>query len=104
LWFSNFFASSFQSRQKISSRSILVNDKIAAPNSILKNGDIISIVDNSIKIDNTIKKYNSTLSVLPHVEIDYYSQNVILVKDISDLSEEDYFLLTSDYVNIQQLR
>lgn len=104
LWFSNFFASSFQSRQKIASRSIFVNNKIASPNSILKNGDVISIVDNSIDINNTIKKYNSTLSMLTHVEVDYYSQNVIVVKDISDLSEEDFFLLTPDYVNTQQLR
>ncbi len=104
LWFANFFASSFQSRQKIASRSIFVNNKIAAPNSILKNGDIISVVDNSININDTIKKYNSTLSMLTHVEVDYYSQNLIVVKDISDLSEEDFFLLTLDYVNTQQLR
>ena len=103
LWFANFFASSFQSRQKIASRSIFVNDEIAAPNSILEKGDIVSIVDNLINIDNNIKKYNSTLSVLSHVEIDYYSQNVIIVKDINDLSEEDFFLLTQDYVNTQQL-
>lgn len=104
LWFSNFFASSFQSRQKIASRSIFVNNEIASPNSILKNGDIISVIDNSINIDSSIKKYNSTLSMLTHVEVDYYSQNVILIKDISDLSEEDFFLLTLDYVNTQQLR
>ncbi len=104
LWFSNFFASSFQSRQKIASRSILVNNKIAAPNSILKNGDIISVTDKNINIDTVVKKYNSTLSMLTHVEVDYYSQNVAVVKDIFDLSEEDFFLLTLDYVNIQNLR
>lgn len=104
LWFANFFASSFKSRQKIASRSIFVNNEIASPNSILKNGDIISVVDNSININDVIKKYNSTLSMLTHVEVDYYSQNVIVVKDISDLSDEDFFLLTSDYVNTQQLR
>ncbi len=104
LWFANFFASSFQARQKIASRSIFVNDKIAAPNSILKNGDVISVVDNSININDTIKKYNNTLSMLTHVEVDYYSQNLIVIKDISDLSEEDFFLLTLDYVNTQQLR
>ena len=42
--------------------------------------------------------------MLTHVEVDYYSQNVIVIKDISDLSDEDFFLLTSDYVNTQQLR
>jgi len=104
LWLSNYYASSFESRQKIASRSIFVNDKIAAPNSLLKNGDIISVVDNTINIDKVIKKYNPTLSMLTHTEVDYYSQNLILTKDISDLSEEDFFLLTLDYVNVQNLR
>jgi len=104
LWLSNYYASSFESRQKIASRSIFVNDKIAAANSLLKNGDIISIVDNTINIDKVIKKYNPTLSMLTHIEVDYYSQNLVLTKDISDLSEEDFFLLTLDYVNVQNLR
>ncbi len=104
LWFSNFFASSFQSRQKIASRSIFVNNKLASPNSLLKSGDIITVTDNTINIDNVIKKYNNTLSMLTHVEVDYYSQNTIIVKDMTDLSEEDFFLLTLDYVNTQQLR
>lgn len=104
LWLSNYYASSFESRQKIASRSIFVNDKISAANSLLKNGDIISIVDNTINIDKVIKKYNPTLSMLTHIEVDYYSQNLVLTKDISDLSEEDFFLLTLDYVNVQNLR
>ncbi len=104
LWLSNYYASSFESRQKIASRSIFVNDKIAAPNSLLKNGDIISVVDNTINIDKIIKKYNPTLSMLTHTEVDYYSQNLVLTKDVSDLSEEDFFLLTLDYVNVQNLR
>ena len=104
LWLSNFFASSFESRQKIASRSIFVNNKLASPNSILNGGDVISVVDNTIKIDKVIKKYNPTISMLTHVEIDYYSQNVVLIKDINNLSEEDFFLLSLDYVNIQNLR
>ncbi len=104
LWFANFFASSFESRQKIASRSILVNNKIATPNSLLKNGDIVSVLDNTIDINKTIKKYNPTLSYLTHVEVDYYSQNSVLIKDIQDLSEEDFFLLTLDYVNVQNLK
>ncbi len=104
LWFTNFFASSFESRQKIASRSISVNNKIATPNSLLKNGDIISISDDTININKVIKKYNPTLSILTHVEVDYYSQSAIVIKDIHDLSEEDFFLLTLDYVNVQNLR
>jgi hypothetical protein len=42
--------------------------------------------------------------MLTHVEIDYYSQDLVVLKNLSDLSEEDYFLLCSDYINLQSLR
>jgi hypothetical protein len=104
LWFANFFASSFESRQKVASRSIFVNDQLAAVNSLLDKGDIISVVDDTIKIDKILKKYSPTNIFLTHIEVDYYSQNIILVKDFNNLSEEDFFLLSSDYINIQNLR
>ncbi len=104
IWLANFFSSSFEVRQKITEKSILVNNKIATPNSFLSKGDIISIKDSDVKIEKVIKKFNLNYSILTHVEIDYYSQEMSLVKDISDLSEEDYYLLCLDYVNIQSLR
>ncbi len=104
VWLANFFASSFEARQKISSKSLFVNDKLATPNSFLVKGDIISITDSKVKIDNIIKKYNLNFSILTNIEVDYYTQNIIVVKDIAHLSEEDYYLLCLDYVNIQNLR
>lgn len=104
VWLANFFASSFEARQKITEKSMFINNKIATPNSSLTKGDIISITDSKLKIEKVIKKYNLNYSFLTHVEVDYYSQEMALVKDISDLSEEDYYLLCLDYVNIQSLR
>lgn len=104
VWLVNFFASSFEARQKITEKSMFINNKIATPNSFLTKGDIISITDSKVKIEKVIKKYNLNYSFLTHVEVDYYSQEMALVKDISDLSEEDYYLLCLDYVNIQSLR
>jgi hypothetical protein len=104
VWLANFFASSFEARQKITEKNMFVNNKVATPNSFLTKGDIISISDSKLKIEKVIKKYNLNYSILTHVEVDYYSQEMALVKDISDLSEEDYYLLCLDYVNIQNLR
>jgi hypothetical protein len=104
VWLANFFASSFEARQKITEKNMFINNKIATPNSFLTKGDIISITDSKLKIEKVIKKYNVNYSLLTHVETDYYSQEMALVKNISDLSEEDYYLLCLDYVNIQNLR
>ncbi len=104
LWIANIFGSSFEARQKIAARSIFVNNKLASPSSILNKGDIISVTDNNVVIEKINKKYNPTVSVLTHVEIDYYSQNIVIVKDKLNLSEEDFFLLSLDYINIQNLR
>jgi ribosomal protein S4 len=104
VWLANFFASSFEARQKITEKVVFVNNKVATTNSFLTKGDIISILDSKLKIEKVIKKYNLNYSILTHVEVDYYSQEMALVKDISDLSEEDYYLLCLDYVNIQSLR
>jgi len=104
VWLSNFFSTSFEARQKLTEKSMFINNKKATPNSFLTKGDIISITDSKLKIENVIKKYNLNYSLLTHVEVDYYSQDIAVVKNISDLSEEDYYLLCLDYINIQNLR
>jgi len=103
-WLANLFSSSFEVRQKITEKSVLINNKIATTNSFLSKGDIISITDSNVKIEKVIKKFNLNYSILTHVETDYYLQEIALVKNISDLSQEDYYLLCLDYVNIQSLR
>jgi hypothetical protein len=103
-WFANFYASSFEAKQKIHSKNLFVNNKIATSNSLLNKGDILSIKDTNINIENIFKKYSKTLSMITNVEIDYYTQEIIIIKDIKDLSEEDFFLLSLDYINIQTLR
>jgi len=104
VWLANFFSTSFEARQKLTEKTMFINNKVATPNSFLNKGDIISITDSKLKIEKVIKKYNLNYFFLTHVEVDYYSQEVAVVKNISDLSEEDYYLLCLDYVNIQNLR
>lgn len=103
-WFSNFFTSSFEAKQKIHAKKLTVNDKIATSNLSLNKGDIISISDNNIVVSSVFKKYNQNLNFITNIEIDYYTQNLIIVKDLTELSEEDYYLLCLDYINLQTLR
>lgn len=103
-WLSHFFSSNVEAKQKIHSKNLLINDNLVGANYLLEKGDIISIKDSTIVTKIVSQKYNKTLSILTHVEIDYYSQTIVILKDLSTLSEEDYYLLCLDYINIQILR
>lgn len=103
-WLANLLSSSFNARQKISAKTLLVNNKVASSSRFLVKGDILNLCDKSIKIKKLLRKINKQYSILTHVEIDYYSQQLIVLKDISSLSKADYSLLIFDYINIQKLR
>ena len=104
LWLTHFFGSSFAVKQKINSKSVFVNGQLASANAILNCGDVIHVDDLNIDVKSIRGKYNKTFSLLTNVEIDYYSQNLVLVKGLSDLSNEDFYFLSLDYINIQNLR
>lgn len=103
-WFANFFTSSFEAKQKTNAKTLLVNNIVATPNLNLVKGDIISIKDPTISLPLVVKKFNNNLNMITNMEIDYYAQTVVIVKDLTELSEEDYYLLCLDYINIQTLR
>ncbi len=104
IFISNMLTTSFEAKQKIHSKELLVNNKIASSNSRLKKGDVLSLLDKKVNISNVSNKFNFTFAILTNIEVDYYSQNIILIKDLSELSKEDFFLLSLDYINIQKLR
>ncbi len=104
VWLSSFLASSFEARQKGSSEIVLVNNKVGSNVSLLQKGDIVSILDKKVNVLNIMRKYNRSFSFLSHVEIDYYSQNIAVIKDISTLSKDDYLLLVHDYINSHKIK
>lgn len=104
VWLSSFLSSSFEARQKGSAEIVLVNSKVGSNVSLLQKGDVVSILDKKIKVLSIMRKYNRSFSFLSHVEIDYYSQNIAIIKDISTLSKDDYVLLVHDYINSHKLK
>lgn len=103
-WLAHFLTSTVEARQQIHSKKVTVNNRIPSQNAILVKGDILSWTDTQYNFLTITQKYNKNISFLTHVDIDYYSQDIVLVKDLVDLSEEDYFLLSLDYINLQTLR
>jgi hypothetical protein len=104
LWISNCYASNSEVRQKINSNVVFINNKRAFSNICLKKGDIINIKDCTIRISKNFKKYNLIAQILSYIEIDYYSQTITILKDIDELSDEDFYLLFTTYIDSINLK
>lgn len=104
LWVSSCYSSNFEARQKINSNLVLINGEKAFSTNTLKRGDIIDIKDLRFNISNNFNKYNLTSQVLSYIEIDYYSQTIIVLKNIDELSNEDCYLLFTTYINSLNLK
>ncbi len=101
-YMSDMLTTSFEARQKIVSKSLLVNNSTASTSALLRKGDVISLSDNTVNISKIYNKFDFNLSMLTNVEIDYYSQTIVLIKDSEELSAEDFYLLSLDFVNFDK--
>lgn len=102
LWRLNFFNSCFLVKNSIQKKELLLNNALLNSIVFLKKGDIIQI-PKSIKL--TFNGFNSK-SILFHsfIEVDYYTNTIVIVKDLSSLNQEDFFLLTRSVYNVLDLK
>ena len=100
----NFFHSVFESRKKIDLGFVYVNSLKVSKNYFIKSGDVISfrIEDFDCKA-NVLKNFKRSIFI-PFVEIDYYTNVLIVIKDFKDLSFEDITLFYSKHNNISNYR
>lgn len=100
-----FFATSFQARQYIFSGNVFVNDKVVSGNFFVKKGDLISI-SNSIKpnVGKNFKCLSPTKRVLTFAEIDYYTNTVVITKNLNDLHLEDIYLLSVNQCELKKIK
>lgn len=100
----NFFASSAQACQFINSRAVLVNGCTINRNRYLKRGDLVTFDNNYVfskDLPVYFNKHALNTAALPFVEFDIYTQSLIIVKNVEDLSTEDFFLICNEYLNIK---
>jgi len=101
--YSNFTRSISNSRQQIEMRNVLLNNKVLKNNSILKKGDLISIKNKLFSLPPILNKYFLKVLIFSHLEIDYYTQELIIIKDLEDLDKEDLFLSTIEYIDSESI-
>lgn len=108
LWRLSFFRSSYQVCQAINDKKVYVNSICVRKSTCLRKGDVVTF-SNSYKQDDLIIRkirncFLKSKSILTFVEVDYYSNSVIIIKDLDELGLEDLNLIVKDYHSLKKLR
>jgi len=108
LWRLNFFSSSFSARQSINEGEVLLNGHIGSNNSFVKKGDIVSFSSlkslSSFSLDFLLKRQYVKQSFYSFVEVDFYTKTLVVVKDLNDLTLDDFNLLMNEYYDLKKFR
>jgi hypothetical protein len=104
LWRLNIFSNVFESRKYVDNKKIIINDSFVSHNYVLKKGDVVFFFDFHINSFFNLKNQIKLINFIPFVEIDYYNNSIIIIKDISELSLEDFCLFTPYHFNLMKLR
>jgi ribosomal protein S4 len=108
LWRLKFFNSSYQARQAINNKLILVNGKYVSSNLFLKRGDLVTFVDsiglNHLNLNNNRKYLTLSKTILTFAEVDFYTNTIVIVKDLSELHLEDIHLLNADFYDLKKIK
>lgn len=94
LWYLKFFPSSVEARIFLNGRNVLVNDRVVGSNYELKKGDVITL--NYFNLTSEVaerneyywirRKFKKSSAFFPFLEVDYYSNKIIILKDWNELS------------------
>jgi ribosomal protein S4 len=100
LWRLRFFKNSYESSLFIDHSFIRVNSKVVKNNYILKAGDIISFSNYFSFFSNNLKSLKKNFLFKNFLEIDYYTNTIIIVYDIDEIFELDYSLFMKQYFDL----
>jgi ribosomal protein S4 len=108
LWKLNFFRSSYQASQAISDRKVQVNGCFRKGNYFLRKGDIISFNSKYraeyLDLKESKSAFFSSKVIPTFVEVDYYSNCVVVLKDVEELTVEDFYLLIKDSYCLKKIK
>ena len=89
----------FASKQYIKEKKILVNNK-SSFDMKLKKGDFVHIKDHTLSYKKLRRKYTKSKRISTFTETDYYTQSLIVLKDLKNISSVDFSLSVNNSVNL----
>jgi len=102
-----FYRSIYQVKQQTMHKKISVNHEKPKLRTILNFGDHVEVNDDTINIFENQQASIERTFYFSHLEVDYYTQTVIVVKDFTELTREDTILInvpSTRFVNFNYLR
>jgi ribosomal protein S4 len=100
----NFFPSIMESRVFLRNFGILINNKfIKNSNYCVNKGDIISFHVLKYDVKKNLKSQIKISSLYPFVEIDYYTNTIIVIKNLNELGLEDIALFYPKYTDLSNI-
>jgi ribosomal protein S4 len=108
LWKLNFFRSCYQASQAICDRKVNVNGRFIRGNHFLRKGDIISFNSkfraDCLNLKESRSSFLFSKIISTFVEVDYYSNLVVILKNVEDLSLEDSYLMVKDSYCLKKIK
>lgn len=103
----HFFYSLYQTRQFIKYGIILINGKKVDISYVLKKGDVISFnlkkTYKHLKFKEISTKFLNNNAIYSFIELDLYTNSLVILKDIDELTQGDLNLLVTDYFDLYKL-
>jgi hypothetical protein len=87
---------------EIKNNQILINNKQVLKKDFLQVGDILYIP--RIFLINFKKNLGKIIIYHTFLEIDYYTNTVVIVKDLKYLNTKDFFLLTQYFLRLHSIK
>jgi len=105
LWNLNYFSTTYEACVQIRNGLILVNGLKTDRNTYLQKGDIITFLDPKIKIEKNFEKYNVNHKIFTGiVEIDYYTNTIVILKSCINSGVADFSLLSTEYIDVKRVK
>ena len=103
----HFFYSLYQTRQFIKYGIILINGKKVDISYVLKKGDVISFnlkkMYKHLKFKEISTNFLNNNAIYSFIELDLYTNSLVILKDIDELTQGDLNLLVTDYFDLFKL-
>lgn len=108
LWRLYFFSSCYHSKQGIITKKVKVNGQNVHQNYFLKKGDVINLELLSYYTENSFKyllnKRLNTAHLCTFIEIDYYTNTIIILKNYNELTEDDIRLFIKNHTDVAKFK
>jgi hypothetical protein len=99
LFLNFFYPSVFAVKESIKQKKILINNKYQNSLNLLKQGDLIEVKDTQFLLLNMHQKFAFSKLFNTCHEVDYYSQSIIIIKDIADVTIEDFAISMGNHMD-----